>query len=264
MKTNWGEMFMFARRDIVKGAAMVPLSAILADPILAAAAAATAEEVTLNLPDGTPVIASVSLPEVTPAPAIILIHEWWGLNDQIKAVGAELAKAGYVAVSVDLYGGKVATKPDDARNYMQQVDAGIAGETLKTWVEWARDYDKTTDKVGTMGWCFGGGWSLNASIASPIEATVVYYGNVAKPAVQLQSLKGPVMGHFATEDQWINKVMVDGFVDQMAQAGEPAPEIFWYEADHAFANPSSGRYDREDAQLAWKRSLEFLKNNLMG
>lgn len=72
------------------------------------------------------------------------------------------------------------------------------------------------------------------------------------------------MGHFAEKDQWINKAMVDGFVEQMKLAGEPAPEVFWYDADHAFANPSGGRYDQADAQLAWKRSLEFFKKNLRG
>ena len=253
---------MFARRDIVKGAAALPLAVILADPLLAAAAAASAEDVTIKLEDGTSVTASVSFPDITPAPVVILIHEWWGLNDQIKAVGVELAKAGYVAVSVDLYKGKVGKTPDEARAYMQIVDPGIATETLKKWVAWSRDHSKTTDKVGTIGWCFGGGWSLNASIASPVEATVIYYGSVTKEADQLASLAGPVMGHFATKDQWINKEMVDGFVEQMKLAGEPAPEVFWYEADHAFANPSGGGYDKADTQLAWKRSLDFFKKNL--
>jgi carboxymethylenebutenolidase len=248
----------------MKGAAALPLAAILADPVLAAAAAAGAEDVTLKLDNGKMVTASVVMPDVTPAPAVILVHEWWGLNDQIKAVGAELAKLGYVAVSVDLYDGQVGTTPDEAKKYMSSVDPVVATETLEKWVGWAREHDQTTEKVGTIGWCFGGGWSLNASIAAPVDATIVYYGNVAKNAEQLKSLKGPVMGHFATKDQWINKEMVDGFVEQMKLAGEPAPKVFWYEADHAFANPSGGRYDEADAQLAWRRSTEFFTANLQG
>ncbi len=253
---------MFARRDVVKGAAALPLAAVLADPVLAAAAAASAQTVVTKLSNGKEITASVVLPEVTPAPAIMLIHEWWGLNDQIKAVGVELAKAGYVTVSVDLYDGKVGTTPDEARSFMQAVDPAEATETLEVWANWARNHDKTTDKLGTIGWCFGGGWSLNASIATPVDATIIYYGNVAKKANQLSSLVGPVMGHFATKDQWINKAMVDGFVEQMKLAEEPDPEVFWYEADHAFANPSSGRYDKADAQLAWSRSMEFFDKNL--
>ena len=88
---------MFARRDIMKGAATLPLAAILADPLLARAAAEMTEDVTLTLDDGQSATAAVIYPEVTPAPAVLLIHEWWGLNDQIKAVAAELAREGYVA-----------------------------------------------------------------------------------------------------------------------------------------------------------------------
>ncbi|MCF8467569.1 MAG: dienelactone hydrolase family protein [Sneathiella sp.] len=255
---------MYARRDIVKGAASLPLAAILADPILAHAAASNTEEVTLKLSDGRPITASAIFPEVTPAPSVVLVHEWWGLNDQIKAVAAEFARAGYVAVAVDLYQGNVASTAEDAGTYMKAVVPDDATETLKSWVSWTRNHAKTTEKLGTIGWCFGGGWALNAALAAPVEATVVYYGNVAKKADTLKALEGPVMGHFATMDNWINKEMVDGFIEQMKLAGQPAPEVFWYEANHAFANPSGGRYDKEDAQLAWKRSLEFFKANLMG
>ena len=255
---------MYARRDIVKGAATLPLAAILANPILARAAADMTEDVSITLDGGQSVAASVIYPEVTPAPSVLLIHEWWGLNDQIKAVAAELAREGYVALAVDMYNGKVAATPDEAGQYMKAVKPELATETLQKWVAWARANEKTTDHVGTIGWCFGGGWSLNASIATPVEATIVYYGSVAREAAALKALKGPVMGHFAEKDKWINKEMVDGFVEQMKLAGQPAPEVFWYDADHAFANPSGARYDQEDAQLAWSRSLGFFNSNLKG
>jgi carboxymethylenebutenolidase len=120
---------------------------------------------------------------------------------------------------------------------------------------------KVDGKVGTVGWCFGGGWSLNASIAEPVDATVVYYGKVDKTAGQLAHLEGPVLGHFATRDQWINREMVDGFEKAMNAAGKPYT-VYWYDADHAFANPSGGRYDAEDAKLAWERTLAFYRQNL--
>ncbi len=255
---------MYARRDIVKGVATLPLAAILADPLLARAAAEMTEDVSITLSSGQSVTASVIYPEVTPAPTVVLVHEWWGLNDQIKAVAAELAREGYVALAVDLYEGKVGTTPDEAKQYMQGVKPDLATETLTSWIDWARKNEKTNDSLGTVGWCFGGGWALNASIAAQTEATIVYYGSVARSADQLKALKGPVMGHFAERDQWINKQMVDEFVEQMKIAGQPAPEVFWYSADHAFANPSGARYDQEDAQLAWSRSLEFFKKNLAG
>ena len=76
---------------------------------------------------------------------------------------------------------------------------------------WLRKHERGNGKVATIGWCFGGGWSLNASLAAPVDATVVYYGNVAKKTDQLTSLKGPVLGHFATKDKWINQKMIDGY-----------------------------------------------------
>ncbi len=114
-----------------------------------------------------------------------------------------------------------------------------------------------------MGWCFGGGWSLNASIATPVDATVVYYGSVAKTADSLDFLEGPVLGHFATRDQWINQDMVDFFQAEMNKAGRSdSLTVHWYEADHAFANPSGARYDEADAALAWERTIRFLRQHL--
>jgi dienelactone hydrolase len=86
---------------------------------------------------------------------------------------------------------------------------------------WLQKHPKATGKVATIGWCYGGGWSLNASIATPVDATIVYYGRVDQPADRLARLKGPVLGHFATRDQWINRPMVEGFERAMAEAGKP-------------------------------------------
>ena len=253
---------MHARRDILKSAAALPLASILANPILAKAAAASLEDVSLTLGDGSVVKASVAYPDAENAPVVLLVHEWWGLNDQIKSVAAELAKEGYVALAVDLYSGNVAKTADEAKSYMQGVEAPVARETLAKWMAWSRNHKRGNGKLATVGWCFGGGWSLNASLVAPSDATIVYYGNVARPSSELVNLKGPVQGHFATRDQWINRTMVDGFVMEMKKAGQPDPEVHWYEADHAFANPSGGRYDQEDAQVSWARTTEFLAKNL--
>jgi carboxymethylenebutenolidase len=250
------------RRVILRGlAATVPLAAILADAELARAAASALEDVSLQTAGGKNVHASLALPMTVPAPAVLLIHEWWGLNDQIKFVAGELAREGYVALAIDLYEGKVASSPDEADRLRKAVDPASASDTLVSWVEWLEKHPKGTGKVATIGWCFGGGWSLNASIATPVEATVVYYGQVDQPAERLSRLKGPVLGHFATRDQWINRAMVEHFERAMAEAGKPLT-VCWYDADHAFANPTGARYDAEDAKLAWDRSLAFLRANL--
>ncbi len=251
-----------SRRQILQClAAAAPLAAVLADPDLARAAAATLEDVSLEIAGGKKVRASFAVAADTPAPAVLLIHEWWGLNDQIKAVAGELARQGYAALAIDLYGGQVANSPEEAERLRKAVDAGVATDTLVSWVEWLRRHPKATGKVATIGWCFGGGWSLDASIATPVDATIIYYGRVDQPADRLARLHGPVLGHFATRDQWINRPMVEGFERAMAQAGKPLT-VYWYEADHAFANPTGARYDAEDAKLAWERSLAFLSQHL--
>ncbi len=252
---------MYERRTVIKTAASLSLAAVLAKPHLARAVAAGLETVSITTTGGHAVSASLALPEAMPAPALMLVHEWWGLNDQIKSVAAEYAREGYVALAIDLFDGSVATTPDQARSQSQGVDASAARDTLAAWNGWLRAHTAATNKLGTIGWCFGGGWSLNASLAAPADATVIYYGNVAKGAKALAALKGPVLGHFATRDQWINEEMVSGFQGEMEKAGKSL-EVHWYEADHAFANPTSARYDKEDAKLAWTRTSAFLGTNL--
>jgi len=254
-------MTVLPRRTLLTGLAGLPLAVVLADPRLAALAAAGLETVTATTAAGKTVTAALAVPATVPAAAVLLIHEWWGLNDQIKAVAAELAAEGFVALAVDLYDGKVATDPETAQSHMQAVDGAAATETLTTWIDWLKAEPRSTGKIGTVGWCFGGGWSLNASIAAPVAATVIYYGRVERPAADLAALAGPVLGHFADQDQWINRAMVGGFEAAMKDAGKSL-ETHWYSADHAFANPTSALYDREDAQTSWRRTLAFLRENL--
>ena len=247
------------RRAFLIGAASLPLAAILFHPELAAASAARTEAVTF----GEAGSGFLAVPNKAPAGALVLIHEWWGLNDQIKAVAREFADAGYLALAVDLYGGKVATSAEEAMAAMKAVDPAKATATLVAAVDYLRGHEKGNGKVGTVGWCFGGGWSLNASLATPVDATVVYYGNVARKADDLGKLEGPVLGHFGTLDQNIDKEMVSGFEAEMEKAGKTASlTVHWYEANHAFANPTGARYDAEDAKLDWDRTLAFFGANL--
>jgi carboxymethylenebutenolidase len=251
----------FARRVIVQGFYGMPLAAVLANPTLARAAAAGLQEQTIATPSGRSVSGVLALPAATPAPAVLLIHEWWGLNDQIKAVAAEFAKLGFTALAVDLYDGKVASDREAARGYTQALDPAAATEALAAWIDWLKTHDASTGKIGTVGWCFGGGWSLNASIAAPVDATVIYYGRVTRTAADLKRLQGPVLGHFGTLDKFINAEMVGAWEAEMYTAGKPY-EVHWYEADHAFANPTGGRYDEADARLSWERTLAFFRRHL--
>ena len=251
------------RRLFIQGLACLPLAHILAVPELSRAAASKLEMVFVENQYGEPISAALALPKAEKAPAIMLIHEWWGLNDQIKAVAAELANMGFIALAVDFYKGEVATEPDQARALMGAVDPDEATENLVIWNNWLREHERSSGKLGTVGWCFGGGWSLLASIAAPVDATVIYYGNVAIRADRLKSLHGPVLGHFATSDGWINQDMVSGFEGEMQKAGKADTlSVYWYEADHGFANPTSARYDAEDAALSWQRTSAFFEQHL--
>ena len=248
------------RRQMVTGLAGISLAGLLMDSKRVAEAASGLETV-ITQASGTQVMASLALPALTPAGAVVLIHEWWGLNDQIKAVASEVAGLGYIALAIDLYGGNVATNPGEANKYMLAVDPAMARATMSAWVDWLRARPDCTGKVASIGWCFGGGMSLQAALDRPLEGAIVYYGNVERRAEELSALKGPVLGQFATRDQWINPAMVAGFERAMKSAGKSL-EDYSYEADHAFANPTGQNYDAEDARTAWDRTVAFLEQVL--
>ncbi len=252
------------RRSLVKSIASLPLATVLANKALAEEVAATLDDVTITTASGRKVSAALAVPKTTPAPGLLVFHEWWGLNDEVKSAAAEYAKEGFLALAVDLYEGQSTDQMGEAAKLSQGIrnDPDPARETAVAWANWIRADERFGGKLGTVGWCFGGGWSLNTSIATPVNATVIYYGNVAKTAEDVASLQGPVLSHFGTEDRFINEEMVGSFEAAMNEAGKPFT-THWYTADHAFANPSSAVYDEEDAQLSWGRTLEFLKENLM-
>jgi carboxymethylenebutenolidase len=254
---------MIPRRTIVQGLAGLPLAAVLADPVLAQAAADTTRLVKIQTAGGREVAGALAIPEKRPAPAILLVHEWWGLNDQIKAVAAELAAMGYLALAVDLFNGRVASSVDQAREIMSAAKEDESADTMAAWLQWLSNHNDSTRKTGTIGWCYGGGWSLRGSTLVPVDATVVYYGRVNLPKDQLKQLKGPVQGHYGKRDKHINEDIVRPFEQAMTELGKPF-EDFWYDADHAFANPTGNNFQKAEAQLAWQRTTEFFAKHLRG
>lgn len=250
------------RREVLAGMAGLSLAALLADPQRVAQAAASLQTLTAKTPSGRTVSAYLALPERKPAGGIMIVHEFWGLNDQIKSVAAELANNGFAALAIDLYHGKSTKDATAAQALMGQVNSEEATETTVTWIDRLYGMKEVNGKVATLGFCFGGGWSLNASLAHPVDATVIYYGLCNKSAAELKKLKGPVLGHFAGLDKWINPPMVDGFEAALKADGHPA-EIYRYaDANHAFANPTWQNYQKADARLAWDRTTAFLKKTI--
>ena len=228
----------------------------------------TTAEVTYGTGEGAPFSGYLAKPvdATEPLPGLIVIQEWWGLNDNIRTMTRRLAAEGYTALAVDLYDGEVATTREQARTLVQ---AALQNpERLTQNAIAAHAYlatEQQAPKVGSIGWCFGGTWSLNTALALPTEldAAVIYYGGQIStdPAV-LEPLQMPIQGHFGALDSSPSPETVQAFETALQDLGKD-PEIYLYEdANHAFANPSGTRYNAEAATLAWQRTVAFLKQHL--
>jgi carboxymethylenebutenolidase len=202
-----------------------------------------------------------------PLPGILVIHEWWGLNDNVKAMTRRLAGEGYVALAVDLYGGAAAGDPKAAQESMQNVltapDAARAN--LRQAYEYLDKY-AMSPRIASLGWGLGGGLSLQTALMLPdqLDAVVVYYGSVTTDLGQLKSLQMPVLGVFADRDQTVPVAEVEAFRAALAQAGKRADIVVYPGVEHAFANSSGATYDAEAASDAWSKTLDFLQRYLKG
>lgn len=197
------------------------------------------------------------------APGIIVIHEWWGLNDNIRMMTDKLAGEGYTALAVDLYSGNVAESPEDAKKYMSAVNEDEAKENLSQAYDYLAEQQEA-ENIGVIGWCFGGGWSLQTALAHPenIDAAVIYYGRLVTDAGQLEKLQMPVLGIFGAEDEGIPPEQVKEFESALNEAGITNSIHIYEGAGHAFANPSGTRYQQEAAEDAWQKTIAFLEEHL--
>ncbi len=202
-----------------------------------------------------------------PLPAIIVIHEWWGLNDNIRSMADQLAGEGYAALAVDLYGGHAATTPEAAVKLMQGVLADTAAASSNLRQAYAYVHDALhAPRVGVIGWCFGGGWSLQTALMLPeqLNAAVMYYGRPVDDVAELSKLRMPLLGFFGEQDKGITPADVRAFQAALKQAHVNAEVHEYADAGHAFANPSGGNYRPAAAADAWKRTLAFFARNLKG
>jgi len=217
--------------------------------------------------DGQPVRGYLARPTggAGPYPAVIVIHEWWGLNDNIRAITRRLAAAGYIALAVDLYEGRTADDPAQAQRLMQAAmqHPDRLGRNLEQAFYYL-DIMPSANRIGVIGWCFGGGWALRTALRFPDElgAAVIYYGELVTDPHRLAPLQVPILGHFGAADGSIPVSRVQAFDQALAQLKKPH-EIHIYDgAGHAFANPSGMRYVPAAADLAWNRTMAFLARTL--
>lgn len=201
------------------------------------------------------------------APGVILIHEWWGLNDQIRGMADRYAQEGYVALAVDLYSGEATTDADDARALASSVrsNAQRAFTNLSQAFAYLASFaDERVDeeRIASVGWCFGGGWSYQmASNNLGTAASVIYYG-FFNPEDDLTLMRAKILGHFGEEDRAISVDSVEAFQARLRTlSGEH--EIYIYpNSGHAFANETGSAYNADAAEEAWQRTLEFLQKHL--
>ena len=192
---------------------------------------------------------------------IFMFHEWWGLNGYIKQEAEKLQEElGDVTVyAIDLYDGKVADNPKDAAAYM----GAVREERAKSIIQGMLNHVGKAAKIYTIGWCFGGGWSMQAALLAgkQAEACVMYYGMPEKDPKKLQMLHADILGIFGDQDKWISPAVVEEFKKNMAAADKKL-KVKSYDADHAFANPSNPKYNKEFSADAHKLVLEFFKSHM--
>jgi len=224
------------------------------------------EQVVYATVDGSEVTGYLARPEgaAEGVPGLIVIHEWWGLNDNVETMARRFADLGYAALAVDLYGGETADDPDGARALMQSVidEPGPAEDNLRQAYAYLGER-LGAPSIGVVGWCFGGGWSLQSALMLPeLDAAVIYYGRLVTDRDQLATLDTPILGLFGAEDQGIPVDQVREFEAALAELGKPHTIEIYDGAGHAFANPSGTRYQPQAAEDAWEKTKAFLAEHL--
>lgn len=191
---------------------------------------------------------------------IFVFQEWWGVNDYIKKESDELQTQfpDVTVLALDLYDGKVATTQEEASKYVQSVTTDRATNIING----AIDYSGSSS-IGTIGWCFGGGWSLQAAIllGDKCKACVMYYGMPENDKDKLSKLQAPVLGIFGTQDTYITPAVVAKFQDNMKDLNKSL-QVKSYDAVHAFANPSNPKHDPDATKDAKALTISFFQDNL--
>lgn len=229
-----------------------------ADPLPFTYVASSGGMITFDTPDGKKANAFYARVKDS-RNVIFMFHEWWGLNDYIKREAEKLSEqTGASVLAMDLYDGQVADKAEDAQKLMEKAD-----ETrIRTIISGAIDFVGKESKIQTIGWCFGGKWSLQAALMAGPNAVgcVMYYGFPEQDKNKLMTLSCPLLGFFAKQDEWITPKVVNDF-ESMLHEFKKSVTIYNYDAVHAFANPSNPKYDKVAAEDAMIKAVKFIRYN---
>lgn len=219
------------------------------------------ENITYKTPDGQQSTGYLLKAKKPTNNYLLVIHEWWGLNDWVKKEAEKLYNdvGNTNVLALDLYDGKIAATREEAGKFMQAVKEDRAQAIIKGAIAYAGP----KARIATIGWCFGGGWSLQTALMAGKQtaACVMYYGMPEKDVNRLKTLNSDVLGNFANKDAFINPKIVAQFAADMKSAGKKL-ELHQYNADHGFANPSNPIYDSQATKEAYAFTLTYLKARL--
>jgi carboxymethylenebutenolidase len=203
-------------------------------------------------------------------PGLVVIQEWWGLNDNIKDICERFAKEGFHALAPDIYHGDMTKEPDEAAKLMMDMKLERAAKDLQGAVAYLRGLDQVEPKkIGSIGFCMGGALSLTLATVEAIDACVVYYG-LPSHELDYSNIKSPVLGFFAGQDTFASPDAARGVFDRLKELGEDAEMIVYEDATHAFFNDTShedhpgrvGEHNPEAARDSWEKTLAFYNQNL--
>jgi carboxymethylenebutenolidase len=225
----------------------------------------TIQHVSFMARGGGSVDGELALPEGDQAvPALVLIQEWWGVNDHIRSLLERLAAEGFLVIAPDLYHGKSTRDPEEASKLMTALDTLRAVKEIGGAVDFLRTHERSTGKVGVLGFCMGG--ALTFASACHIEglgAAVPFYGIPPAEKVDYSRVTAPILAHFASRDGWAQPERAREIQQQLESFGKTSMRLEIYEADHAFMNDTRPEvYHPEAAALAWSRTVEFFRQNL--
>lgn len=205
----------------------------------------------------------LATPASAKGPGVIVMQEWWGLNDNIKGIADRFAAEGYLALAPDLYHGKITKEPDEAGKMMMAMKMDEAAKDMAGAYDYLKKHAACTGKVGSVGFCLGGGLSLYVSTLRPVDATVIYYG--ALPGVQpdLSKMAAPVLGHYAQNDGWASPEAAAALEKQLRDLGKSVEFHQYAGTEHGFFNDTRPEvYNTAASKQTWERTIAFYKKHL--
>jgi carboxymethylenebutenolidase len=198
-------------------------------------------------------------------PGLVVLGEWWGLDDDVKGIVDRFAEEGFVAVAPDLYGGNTTEEPDEAEKQLMAMNMEEAEKEMRGAVKYVLEHPKCNGQVGSVGFCAGGGLSVWAAASNPqIGAAVTYYYVMPHGKPDFSNINAPVLGHFGTNDEFVSVDDAKALEAELQAAGVDAAFEYYEGGQHAFANEHDrlGTYDQGHAKQAWGKTVDFLKRNL--